>query len=141
MLKTNLFVAAPDFPRDEHMLLAGGEYEESVALAHQLGYDGIELVAGDPDDVNADALESALRGQSMSIAAINSGGLNYVLNVSLVNADAAKERLAFRKLEALIRLAARFRCLLQIGGARRGARRPAHVGIPRPAGGCHPASL
>jgi D-psicose/D-tagatose/L-ribulose 3-epimerase len=118
MVTTTVFVVSPDFPRDEHLSLLGGEYDDSVATARRLGYDGIELVAGDPDAVDADALEATLQKHGMLISAINSGGLSYVLKVSLVNGNRRKEDLAFRKLGTLIRLARRFRCLVQVGVSR-----------------------
>lgn len=118
MVQTSLFILAQDFPQAPDLAIPNGPYDESVALAKRFGYDGIELIPGDPDLVDADALEAALKKHGMAISAINSGGINYVLKISLVNADPEKEKIAFQKLQTLIRLSKRFGCLQQVGVAR-----------------------
>ncbi len=117
MVRTTLFILGQDFHQAEPAI-PNGPYDETVALAKRLGYDGIELIPGDPDLVDVGALEAALRKHGMTISAINSGGINYVLKISLVNADPDKERIAFAKLQTLIRLSKRLGCLQQIGVAR-----------------------
>lgn len=118
MVKTSLFVLAQDFPQQPDLAIPNGSYEESVGIAKRFGYDGIELIPGDPDLVDVQSLEAALSRHGMEISAINSGGINYVLKMSLVNADPEKERIAFAKLQTLIRICKRLGCLQQIGVAR-----------------------
>lgn len=118
MVRTTLFILAQDFPQAPELAIPNGPYDESVGLAKHLGYDGIELIPGDPDLVDADALEAALKKHGMTISAINSGGINYVLKMSLVNADPEKEKVALEKLRTLIRLSKRLGCLQQVGVAR-----------------------
>lgn len=118
MVNTTLFILAQDFPQQADLAIPNGPYDESVALAKRLGYDGIELIPGDPDLVDVDALATALERHGMKISAINSGGINYVLKISLVNKDPANEKVAFQKLQTLIRHSKRLGCLQQVGVAR-----------------------
>jgi len=92
--------------------------EDSLLTAKRLGYDGIEILAGDPDAIDGEQVAHMLAKHSMKISAINTGGMNYMFDVSLINADAAKEDMAFRKLQSAIRVSGRLGCLTQIGTAR-----------------------
>jgi sugar phosphate isomerase/epimerase len=128
MVTNTLFVLTPDFPQTEGLPMPRGSYDEVIATAKRLGYDGIELIPADPGLIDPDDLSSALKKHGMIISAINSGGILYALNASLVNADPAKEKLAFDKLRTIISLSARLGCLTQVGVSRGFAvhRRPIH---------------
>src|SRR5262245_48445080 len=128
MVTNTLFVLTPDFPKTEELPMPCGPHEEVIATAKRLGYDGIELIPADPDAIDPDALSSALEKHGMIISAINSGGILYALKASLVNADPAKEKLAFEKLRIIIDLSKRLGCLTQVGVSRGFAvhRKPIH---------------
>jgi len=118
MVTTTLFILTPDFPKSEKLPMPAGPYDATVEAAKRLGYDGIELIPADPDVVDCEELVEALQKHQMTISAINSGGILYTLETSLVNADPQKEKLAFRKLQTVVRLAARLGCLAQVGVSR-----------------------
>ncbi|MCI0627028.1 MAG: sugar phosphate isomerase/epimerase [Acidobacteria bacterium] len=118
MVTTTLFILTPDFPKSDKLPMPAGPYDATVETAKRLGYDGIELIPADPDVVDAAELIEALHKHQTTISAINSGGILYALDTSLVNADPQKEKLAFRKLQTVIRLAARLGCFTQVGVAR-----------------------
>ncbi len=123
MVQITLFVRTPDFQEREGLPISlatfpSGPLDESVALAKKLGYDGIEILAGDPETIDAGHVAQVLARHGMTISAINTGGMNYMFDISLVNADPRKEELAFRKLQAAIRTAGRLGCLTQVGIAR-----------------------
>jgi len=123
MVTITLFVRTPDFLEREGLPISlatfpSGPLDESVMLAKRLGYDGIEILAGDPEAIDAGHAADVLARHGMTISAINTGGMNYMFDISLVNADPKKEEMAFRKLQAAIRIAGRLGCLTQIGIAR-----------------------
>jgi sugar phosphate isomerase/epimerase len=118
MVTNTLFVLSPDFPTSDKLPMPSGSYEGFVGTAKRLGYDGIELIPADPAAVDPDALSAVLRKSGMTISAINSGGILYALDVSLVNANPAAEKLALEKLQEIISLSARLGCLAQVGVSR-----------------------
>ena len=118
MITNTLFVLTSDFPGSAELPMPAGPYEATVEIAKRLGYDGIELIPANPDTVDADELSAALDKHGMTISAINSGGILYALNASLVNADREKEKLAFEKLRKVIILSAKLGCLTQVGVSR-----------------------
>ncbi len=118
MAKTSVFILAPDFPALDGCEMLAGEYATTLPAAKRLGYDGVEIVMGDPAEFDAGQFKELLRKQSLGISAINSGGIQYKLNAALVDADAHKAELALEKLKHNIRHCQVLGCLQQVGVAR-----------------------
>ena len=47
--------------------------EKSIKLAHEFGYDGVELALKEPDEMPAKELLDLLKKNSMEVSAISSG--------------------------------------------------------------------
>jgi D-psicose/D-tagatose/L-ribulose 3-epimerase len=118
MARTAVFILAPDFPELEGCAMLSGTYADSLAAAARLGYDGVEIIMGDPEVFDAGAFQTLLRRYGLGIAAINSGGIQYQLNASLVNAEARSMELALAKLKHNIRHCQALGCLQQVGVVR-----------------------
>lgn len=118
MAKTSVFVAAPDFPALDGCEMLSGPYADSLATAKRLGFDGVEIVMGDPAEFDAGQFKDLLREHGLGISAINSGGIQYKLKAALVDADAQKAEFALEKLKHNIRHCQTLGCLQQVGVAR-----------------------
>ncbi|MBI1895874.1 MAG: sugar phosphate isomerase/epimerase [Acidobacteria bacterium] len=121
MASTSIFVLAPDFPQLEGLEMLGGPYEESLRTAKRLGYDGVEIILGDPACFDMATFTALLEKYELKVSAINSGGIEYLFKTSLVNADEAKMASALEKLKSSIRCCQRLGCIQQVGVARGGA--------------------
>lgn len=118
MIKTSVFVVSPDFPELKGWDMLTGELDKSIGKAKELGYDGIEIIMGDPDKFDVELCKQMLKKHQMEIAAINSGGINYFFSASLVNKDPEKVVIAKAKLKKIIDLCAELGCLVQCGVVR-----------------------
>ncbi len=118
MARTSVFILAPDFPELEGCEMLSGTYADSLAAAKRLGYDGVEIVMGDPDEFDAAAFKNLLGEHGLGISAINSGGIQYKLGANLVDADERKMELALDKLQKNIRHCHELGCLQQVGVVR-----------------------
>jgi D-psicose/D-tagatose/L-ribulose 3-epimerase len=118
MANTSVFVLAPDFPALDGAQMLGGDYASSLHRAAELGYDGVEIIMGDPDAFDPSSFKRLLDGFSLRISAINCGGIQYVFKSALVSADAAQMQFAFDKLNRTMQHCAELGCIQQIGVAR-----------------------
>jgi sugar phosphate isomerase/epimerase len=118
MADTSVFILAPDFPALDGYGMLSGAYSESLPIAKQLGYDGVEIIMGDPDQFDASAFKALLEEHNLRISAINSGGIEYMFKASLVNADPGKMDLALAHLKSYIRQCQKLGCIQQVGVAR-----------------------
>ncbi|MBN1675027.1 MAG: sugar phosphate isomerase/epimerase [Kiritimatiellae bacterium] len=118
MIKLTLFITTPDVPHLEECGMPQGDLEESVKFAKALGYDGVEVLMGDPFAFDAAGFRKILDRHGMTISAINSGGINYMYKESLVHADAKKAARALAKLKKDIEHCAALGCLQQAGVSR-----------------------
>ena len=118
MANTSVFVLAPDFPELEGLQMLGGPYAQSLAAAERMGYDGVEIIMGDPALFDAAAFKPLLEKHRLKVSAINCGGIEYLFKASLVNGDEAKAGFAMEKLKGCIRCCRDLGCIQQIGVAR-----------------------
>ncbi len=118
MARTSVFVLAPDFPELDGCAMISGTYASSLAAARRMGFDGVEIIMGDPDEFDAVAFKDLLREHGLGISAINSGGIQYKLGANLVDADERKMELALDKLKKNIRHCHELGCLQQVGVVR-----------------------
>lgn len=98
--------------------MLAGEYSTTLLAAKRAGYDGVEIVMGDPAEFDAGNFKNLLREQGLGISAINSGGIQYKLKAALVDAHAGKAEFALEKLKHNIRHCGSLGCVQQVGVAR-----------------------
>jgi sugar phosphate isomerase/epimerase len=118
MARTSVFILAPDFPALNGCAMLSGAYADSLAAAKRFGYDGVEIIMGDPDQFDPGAFQQLLRQQGLGISAINSGGIQYMLNAALVAADPRRMEIGLEKLKQNIGHCQRLGCLQQVGVVR-----------------------
>ncbi|MCI0620990.1 MAG: sugar phosphate isomerase/epimerase [Acidobacteria bacterium] len=118
MAHTSVFILTPDFPEPEGCEMLAGAYAESLSAAKRMGYDGVEIVMGDPDQFDVGAFKALLLEHNLRVSAMNCGGIQYLFKASLVNADMRKMELALEKLKSYIRHCRELGCIQQVGVAR-----------------------
>jgi len=115
MIKTSLFIATPDMPDVDYVHLYKEEIEENVRKSAKAGFDGVELIAPDPDTFEWERLEKALQDHQMELAPLNSGRLRSQYGLTLIHANPSIREKALEKFKSLIKVAARFNCGVNIG--------------------------
>src|SRR5690349_18630001 len=118
MAHFSVFILTPDFPEVEDCEMINGSYAQSLAAASGMGYDGVEIIMGDPDRFDAGAFKGLLDEHGLEVSGINCGGIQYLFKAALVDADTQKMEFAFEKLKGYIRHCQALGCLQQIGVAR-----------------------
>jgi len=118
MANTSVFILAPDFPKLEDCEMIAGPYAESLPAAKRMGYDGVEIVMGDAEKFDARAFKALLQQHGLKVSAINSGGVQYIFQASLVNADKQKMEFSLEQLKTNIRHCQQLGCIQQVGVAR-----------------------
>jgi sugar phosphate isomerase/epimerase len=93
-------------------------FEESIAKAKALGYDGVELALRSADEIDAGALSKILERHDMRVSAISTGQVFASLNQYLTNPDENERNQAVKTLTDLAVLAKDFGKIVNIGRAR-----------------------
>jgi 5-keto-L-gluconate epimerase len=114
-IKTSLFMGTPDMPEVKYVHLYTGEFDENIKKASDAGFDGVELIIGDPDTTNAEELEKALKKYGKELACINTGRLNSQFGLTLLHTEKQVRQKAVDKFKSVVRLASRFGCYANIG--------------------------
>jgi sugar phosphate isomerase/epimerase len=114
-MKTSLFIGTEDMPELSYVYVFTDTVENNVARAAQLGFDGVELLVGDPAVFDPAGLESALKQTGIRLACINTGRMMSQLGLTLIHEQREVRDRAFEKLELLAALCGRLACALNIG--------------------------
>jgi sugar phosphate isomerase/epimerase len=121
MIRTSLFIGTPDMPELDYVHVFREKIGTNISRASRLGFDGVELLIGDPRALDLDEMEKALAAHNVELACINSGRMASQFGLTLVHEEEAVRKEAFSRLRQLIELCGRFRCALNIGLFRGGA--------------------
>jgi sugar phosphate isomerase/epimerase len=121
MIRTSLFIGTPDMPEVAYVHLFRDPIPQNVARAANLGFDGVELLIGDPATFDGDELAQALQANGISLACLNTGRMVSQFGLTLIHPDKQIMARAFVKLQELVKICHRFGCALNIGLFRGGA--------------------
>lgn len=93
--------------------------EKSIKLAHEFGYDGVELALKEPDEMPAKELLDLLKKNSMEVSAISSGQVFAARGLMFTDPDKEKRAELFKSFCGFIDLASASGCgLVNIGRVR-----------------------
>ncbi len=101
----SLAIQTPEIPVPVPVALLSGRFEEKLAKASRLGYDGVELITTDPASLQTQPLRSLLAANRLQVSAIASGGMAFAAKLTLLHPDPAMAALARRRLDQMIELA------------------------------------
>ena len=119
-MKLALATQTPEVDPPPPVALLSGTFPERMAKARDLGYDGVELMVARPQQVDAASLLDAVRRAGLEVAAIASGPIFMLDQITLVSASAEISRQASQRLTGLVDLAARMEAPLVTIGSFRG---------------------
>lgn len=121
MIKISLFIGTPDMPDVAYVHLFKDEIAQNVRRAAQFGFDGVELLIGDPASFDCDEMEKALAANKIELACINTGRMVSQFGLTLIHREQSIRERAFAKLKELVQVCHRLGCALNIGLFRGGA--------------------
>ncbi len=101
----SLAIQTPEVPVPVPVALLSGRFEEKLARASSLGYNGVELITTDPGSLETQPLRSQLAANGLQVSAIASGGMAFAAKLTLLNPDPSRAALARRRLDQMIDLA------------------------------------
>ncbi|MGI6161590.1 MAG: sugar phosphate isomerase/epimerase family protein [Christensenellales bacterium] len=115
-MKLAIGVTTPEAGPDAFVLLRG--FENSIPLAKDMGYDGIELALKHKDDIKNIPLEKLLSKYDLEVCCITTGQVYSELHLYLTHPSIMIRQQAIDVLLGLISVAKRFGAMLNIGRAR-----------------------
>ena len=116
-MKTGLVICGPDVAYGPLALLSG-TFEEKVAKAAKLGYDGIELMVRDPASLDWSSVKATLAAHDLGLGQIVTGELYGADGLALVTPDEGLHRRAVERTRSVIDLAAYLGTMVNIGRLR-----------------------
>lgn len=118
-MKLSLTVQTPDVASPTPVSLLSGTFDEQLAKAASLGFDGLELIPIDPACLDADGIRARLARHGLEPAAIGTVLLGLTAGITLLHADAEISALAQSRLCDMIDFASATGApLVTIGGFR-----------------------
>jgi sugar phosphate isomerase/epimerase len=115
-MKLALMVDAPNtIPGDGYVKVPAGSYMETLALAAELGFDGVEILIGHPETAEIEFLQAAAAETGLEVAAINSGRLYFDYGLGLVSDDSSVRAASRTALLALVRQTTPLKVPINIG--------------------------
>lgn len=115
-MKLSVAVAANGAPPSAFVVWRG--FEESFSKAAGLGYDGVELALKDAQEIDADALRSALDQHGLQVSCISTGQVFAVSGLYFTHPDPQKRNQTIEVFKGLVDLAEEFGQLINVGRAR-----------------------
>ena len=95
----------PSLPRDHAITGLDLPLPEALSCMKGLGFDGIEVMIGDPDLFDLDVFGKATLAHGLEVSQLCTGELFGSLNLTLNNPDGSARKAALRKAESVVRLA------------------------------------
>jgi sugar phosphate isomerase/epimerase len=103
-MKLACVVTTPDGAKGLFSLLSG-TFEEKLAKAQALGYEGVELMVRDPASLDAEAIKAALHRHGLQVPQIVTGEIFATDGLALVHPDPAVCAAAMQRAQDTVQLA------------------------------------
>lgn len=118
-MKLAVTITTPNVTESVPLALLSGSFEQRLQTAARLGYDGVELMVLRPDQVDVATVRIQVAACGMEVAAVASGGIAAIDQLTLLAADAETSRRAAERLGGLIDCASLLEAsIVTIGGFR-----------------------
>lgn len=113
-IKLSVVIGTPDLAAWPFQLLTG-TFEEKIRKSRELGFDGVELISGDIDRVDREAVKKTLEKYDMACPAFNTGPVYGKEGLCLMSPDTEIEQLGMHQLEGFLEFAGEFGAVVDIG--------------------------
>jgi len=136
-MKLACVISTPDV-KEGPLALLTGTFEEKLAKAKDLGYDGVELMICDPSKLDSDDIRSALARHGLEVPQIVTGELFGTEGLALVHPDPAICETAMQRAKGVIEFAGALGGSRLVGWGREAEGPPeVHPGVSGLGGLCH----
>jgi sugar phosphate isomerase/epimerase len=112
------YAVATKDTRSLGMLAYRADFGNVVALLSDIGYQGIELMVRDPDELDAGEIESVLARYNLNVAAVGTGPVFAEDKLSFTDSDETVRNAAVMRACRIVRFASRFSSPVVIGKLR-----------------------
>ncbi len=119
-MKLAVAMTTPEVSPIPPVALLSGTFDQRLARAKSLGYDGVELMTMDPAILPAADIRAKIEAPGLTVAAVASGAVAHSAKLTLLHADASVRRAALRRFRDLITFAAQVGAPLVTVGSYRG---------------------
>jgi len=114
-MKTSYMWVDPGLPRDHPITGLTMPLQEALGAMKAFGFDGVELMIGNPSSFEAETFGGKVRDYGLSISQICTGELSGSYGFALNHPDASLRKAALSAGEDIIRMAGCWRCTVGIG--------------------------
>jgi len=104
-MKYSICITSPEVGCTIPVALLEGSFRERLRKAADFGYDGIELLAAEPQSIDVPSLKEMVVSHGIEVSAISSGALALGRGLTLLAADEATRLVARKRLSELVVLA------------------------------------
>ena len=119
-MKLALAISTPEIKTTVPVALLSGAFNERLRKAADLGYEGVELMAARPNELDSASLRKELVQYGLEAVAIGSGAIAMLDQLTLLAPEEALRARAIQRLEALLDLAQALQAPLVTIGSFRG---------------------
>jgi len=116
--KMAYMVATPELQCGEKVTALQGDLEDSFRIVSEAGYQGAELMVGDPARIDIGLIETLAKNYGLEIPALCTGEVFGQFGLSFMNPDESVRREALQRTRRIIDMASTFGCLVNIGRLR-----------------------
>jgi sugar phosphate isomerase/epimerase len=118
-MKISLATTTPEVTKTVPVSLLDGTFDERIARAAELGYNGVELMVVRPQELDPEFIRNVVDRNGLEISAIASGAVYMVDGLTLLAGEAGQRRKALERLVSLVKFAGAVKApLVTIGGFR-----------------------
>lgn len=114
-MKTSYMWIDPGLPNDHLITGLSMPLDEALSALKIFGFDGIELMIGNPINFEAEIFEQKVREYGLSISQICTGELYGSYGLMLNHPDSSMRKKSLYVCEDIIKMAAHWRCTVSIG--------------------------
>ena len=118
-MKLSVATTTPEISEPVPVSLLAGSFSERLEKASELGYEGVELLVGNPQLLDQTEIRTQIRNFDLEVAAVSSGAICLFDGLTLLSSERTTSRQAEARLVSLVVFASLLEApLVTIGGFR-----------------------
>lgn len=113
-IKLSVVIGTPDLVTWPYQLITG-TFEEKIRKCAEFGFDGVELISRDIDQVDREMIKKTLKQYNIACPAFITGAVYGIDRLCLMSPDKETERRGMHQLEGFLEFAGDFGAVVDIG--------------------------